>query len=142
MNYNKPGEAMTLTNLTETPPSLGEAQKAVGGLVELVTIYPAGTLLGQLLVNEEARIYNLPINEAASVLAGVTIHGCVLLLRGEAMWGNDIEDLKCELCGSTEEVKTRLGKHEHCQECHERLNELDDAAKDEQKHWWVPKAEL
>ena len=71
---NKP----TLTEY-EVEPTLEEAQKAVGGYVELVDLDG----LGCLLVDENAKLKNKPINELATklynqlfdgVIAGDAIH--------------------------------------------------------------------
>lgn len=73
---NKP----TLTEY-EVEPTLEEAQKAVGGYVELVDLYEIGE--GCLLVDEDAKLKNKPINELATklynqlfdgVIAGDAIH--------------------------------------------------------------------
>jgi len=66
---------------SEKRPSLEEAQKAVGGFVELVT-----TTQGQLLVNEEGILEGLPHNEKASEVAGIPICGNALLLKYKAQW--------------------------------------------------------
>ncbi len=66
-------------------PTLEEAQKEVGGYVEMLRV--SG---GQLLVNEEGR---LPIglgplshNPTASEIAGQNIVGNALFLKGSAQW--------------------------------------------------------
>lgn len=63
-------------------PSLEEAQKLVGGYVELVTL-PGGD---QLLVNEEGLLRGLDYNPAASDLTGGHIVGPAILLQGKARW--------------------------------------------------------
>jgi hypothetical protein len=75
---------MTLMKVLEAapPPTLKEAQEAVGGLVELLNL-PNGD---QLLVNEEGLIYELALNPLASKYAGRYIVGPALLLKGEARW--------------------------------------------------------
>lgn len=71
----------TLT-IDERPPTLEEAQKFVGGYVELHTL-PDGS---QLLVNEEGRLQDLSFNEYASLLAGKLLVGPAILLKGTARW--------------------------------------------------------
>jgi len=66
----------------EESPSLKEAQKFVGGLVELVNL-PDGD---QLLVNEEGIMHNLPLNKLASFQASIKIYGNAILLEEEARW--------------------------------------------------------
>jgi len=51
--------------------SLSDAQATVGGYVQVVRC-PDGT---KLLVNEEGRLYRLPLNEEATKLAGQPIVG-------------------------------------------------------------------
>lgn len=70
-----------MITMEDERPSLEEAQKAVGGYVEII---PVGD--GQLLVNEEGRIAGLPINPQASEAAGQPIVGNALLLKGAAKW--------------------------------------------------------
>ena len=66
-------------------PTLEEAQKEVGGMIEMIQLPD-----GQLLVNEEGR---LPIglgplshNPTASEIAGQNIVGNALFLKGSAKW--------------------------------------------------------
>lgn len=54
---------------------LEEAQKLVGGWVEMVHLYNGKILL----VNEEGRIKNLPYNEPVSLYAGMRIVGNAIL---------------------------------------------------------------
>tara|TARA_A200000159_G_scaffold162672_1_gene187048 strand:+ start:1228 stop:1464 length:237 start_codon:yes stop_codon:yes gene_type:complete len=68
--------------LYEKRPSLEEAQKKVGGLVELISLSDGD----QLLVNEEGLFHDLPYNEFASYLAGRRIVGDAVILRGQAKW--------------------------------------------------------
>lgn len=72
-------------------PSLEEAQKFVGGNVELITL----TGDRQMLVNEEGLIEDLPINDeathmASSANAHLLIHGGirgdVIILQGASLW--------------------------------------------------------
>tara|TARA_B100000214_G_C23954340_1_gene622021 strand:- start:1287 stop:1511 length:225 start_codon:yes stop_codon:yes gene_type:complete len=67
--------------ITTRSPSLEEAQKAVGGFVEVLPVQD-----GQLLVNEEGLILSLPSNPSASQIAGQPIVGNALLLKGAARW--------------------------------------------------------
>lgn len=62
-------------------PSLHDAQQFVGGYVELLNRDDA-----QLLVNEEGRLYGMPLNCAATAWLGVQIVGPVLVLVGDARW--------------------------------------------------------
>lgn len=71
------------------PISLKEAQRAVGGYVEAVTI-PEGA---QVLVNEEGKLLGLPRNASATELvqnAGLHpddhICGAVVVLTGKRRW--------------------------------------------------------
>lgn len=65
-------------------PHLEDAQRFVGGYVELVysRLYPSV----QLLVNEEGLLKRLPVNVAASCIAGFQIVGPALVLTGDARW--------------------------------------------------------
>jgi hypothetical protein len=79
----------TVKTLKDTPPSLEEAQKFVGGYVEVVSFVApleSGNHVAQLLVNEEGLLMGLPVNEEASRLAGQRIVGNALLLIEEALW--------------------------------------------------------
>ena len=62
-------------------PTLEEAQREVGGLVEMLELNE-----GQLLFNEEGRIKGLSHNPTASEIAGQSIVGNALLLKGSAKW--------------------------------------------------------
>tara|TARA_R110002020_G_scaffold359183_2_gene571884 strand:+ start:242 stop:505 length:264 start_codon:yes stop_codon:yes gene_type:complete len=77
-----------VTRLNETRPTLQEAQKIVGGLVEIVELLPELTELvpGQMLVNEEGILLDLGYNETASHLTGKDIFGPSIILTGPAMW--------------------------------------------------------
>ena len=73
---------MAITKIiTASRPSLEEAQEAVGGFIEMITVQH-----GQLLVNEEGLIMSLPPNPTASQIAGRPIVGNALLLKGDAQW--------------------------------------------------------
>lgn len=71
-------------------PSLEEAQKFVGGNVELITL----TEDRQMLVNEEGLIHDLPINDEATHMASINAHlliqggirGDVIILHGATLW--------------------------------------------------------
>lgn len=68
--------------LTQTQPTLAEAQRFIGGTVELIR-------LGQdvqMLCNEDGRMMQLPPNDYATALAGRLIVGPVMLLEGPARW--------------------------------------------------------
>lgn len=62
-------------------PTLEQAQEIVGGYVELVQ---HGDM--QLLINEEGRIRELPLNQKASDMFGQPLYGPVLILEGDARW--------------------------------------------------------
>ena len=62
-------------------PTLEEAQKEVGGYVEMIRV--SG---GQLLVNEEGYIKQLALNPTASEIVGHNIVGNALFLKGSAKW--------------------------------------------------------
>lgn len=68
--------------LADNPPTLSEAQKAVGGYVE-VLVLPDGR---QMLVNEDGLQEGLPLNKNASLIAEQIILGDVLILDVDAKW--------------------------------------------------------
>lgn len=70
--------------LSDKRPSLEEAQKLVGGYVQMITL----TNGSQMLVDEDGISKNLPFNLYASVQAGdyAPIYGDVLILSGVARW--------------------------------------------------------
>jgi uncharacterized protein (AIM24 family) len=69
--------------IAKSKPSLEEAQKAVGGYVELVELSSGD----QILVNEEGLLKNDPqVNIEASMLAGKYLFGDALLLQGDSRW--------------------------------------------------------
>lgn len=72
----------TTRYIFDTPPTLEEAQREVGGYVELVMLEDRS----QMLVNEEGLIYGLDINIEASILAKRRIVGNALVLSGRARW--------------------------------------------------------
>lgn len=65
-------------------PTLEEAQRLVGGLVEMVRSPTQPDW--QILVNEEGLLEGLPFNEEASKLCGTGIVGPAVVLKGEARW--------------------------------------------------------
>lgn len=65
-------------------PTLEEAQRLVGGLVEMVRSPTQPDW--QVLVNEEGLLEGLPFNEEASKLCGTGIVGPAVVLKGEARW--------------------------------------------------------
>ncbi len=73
----------TFATLAEKP-TLEQAQKIVGGYVEMITSRVDSTK--QILANEEGLIHNLPFNESASNIAGVPLVGNVIILTGKARW--------------------------------------------------------
>ena len=58
--------------------SLRELQEFVGGYIEIVFNLPDDMIM---VVNEEGRLKELPINAAATILAGQTIVGNVLYCK-------------------------------------------------------------
>ena len=69
--------------IAKSKPSLEEAQKVVGGYVEMVEL-PNGD---QILVHEEGLFAPDPqVNNEASSLAGKVLVGDALLLQGENRW--------------------------------------------------------
>ena len=65
-------------------PTLKEAQKLVGGLVELVRSPEHRDW--QILVNEEGLLNGLPFNEEATKICGTGIVGDAIILKGDARW--------------------------------------------------------
>jgi len=65
-------------------PTLEEAQKLVGGLVELVRSPEHRDW--QILVNEEGLLNGLPFNEEATKICGTGIVGDAIILKGDARW--------------------------------------------------------
>ena len=73
-----------ITVFEDRQPTLEEAQKIVGGLVELV--YSPKQPDWQILVNEEGLFEDLPFNAEATELCGTGIVGPAIVLKGEAKW--------------------------------------------------------
>jgi hypothetical protein len=65
-------------------PTLQEAQKIVGGFVEMVRS-PTNPDI-QILVNEEGLIQGLPFNKEATELCDTGIVGNAVILKGNARW--------------------------------------------------------
>ena len=65
-------------------PTLQEAQKIVGGFVEMVRS-PTNPDI-QILVNEEGLIQGLPFNKEATELCDTGIVGNAVILKGNAIW--------------------------------------------------------
>lgn len=63
-------------------PTLQEAQEIVGGYVQMLTLDDGS----QMLMDEDGRMKDLPVNDKASLLAGQVIRGNVLVLQGPALW--------------------------------------------------------
>lgn len=83
-HYDKQWQTVVCFHTAEDKPSLPDAQGIVGGYVELVR--PAHNPHIQLLVNEDGRIFDLPVNHEASRLAGCKIVGRAIVLSGAARW--------------------------------------------------------
>ena len=67
-------------------PTLEEAQKIVGGLVEMVAMPKGKKPEVQMLVNENGIVEQLPFNPNATVVAGKPIVGPAIILEGGALW--------------------------------------------------------
>ena len=65
-------------------PTLEEAQRLVGGFVELVRSPEHRDW--QILVNEEGLLNGLPFNEEATKICGTGIVGDAVILKGDARW--------------------------------------------------------
>jgi hypothetical protein len=73
-----------ITVFKETAPTLEEAQKMVGGLVEMVHVPNKPNV--QVLVNESGLLEGLEFNSEASKLCGQVLVGPAILLEGDAVW--------------------------------------------------------
>jgi hypothetical protein len=71
-----------VTTMVDTKPTLEEAQKLVGGYVEIVDLVDGS----QMLVNEEGLLQNQTLNMEASSIAGRHIVGDAIILVGKAKW--------------------------------------------------------
>jgi len=68
----------------KSKPSLEDVQKVIGGWVELVVIPNRPEI--QMFANEDGRSLNMEVNLEASQVAGQTIVGPVVILKGDAKW--------------------------------------------------------
>jgi hypothetical protein len=73
-----------ITVFEDNQPTLQEAQKIVGGLVEMV--HSPSEPDWQILVNEEGLLEGLPFNAEATKLCGTGIVGPAIVLKGDAKW--------------------------------------------------------
>ena len=73
-----------ITVMEDKQPTLQEAQKIVGGLVEMVRSPKQPEW--QILVNEEGLLRGLPHNKEATELCGTGIVGHAIILKGDALW--------------------------------------------------------
>ena len=73
-----------ITVFEDRQPTLEEAQKIVGGLVEMVRSPSEPDW--QILVNEEGLLDGLPFNKEATELCGTGIVGHAIILKGDAKW--------------------------------------------------------
>ena len=73
-----------ITVFEDNQPTLQEAQKIVGGLVEMV--HSPKQPEWQILVNEEGLLRGLPHNKEATELCGTGIVGPAIILKGDAVW--------------------------------------------------------
>lgn len=71
-----------ITRMSEKKPTLKEAQRIVGGYVELVMLANGD----QLYCDEDGISKGLGVNPKASRIARQTILGDVLILSGNAKW--------------------------------------------------------
>jgi len=91
---NDPKKEKQLTEIhhfDKVGPSLEEAQKIVGGPVEIAPT-PAHRMNIQMnekqmiLVNENGKLLDLPYNKLASYIAGMHLLGNAIILTGDAVW--------------------------------------------------------
>jgi len=73
-----------ITVMEDKQPTLEQAQKIVGGLVEMV--HSPKQPEWQILVNEEGLLRGLPHNREATELCGTGIVGHAIILKGDAKW--------------------------------------------------------
>ncbi len=73
-----------ITVMEDKKPTLKEAQKIVGGYVEMV--HSPKQPDWQILVNEEGLLRDLPYNQEATELCGTGIVGHAIILKGDAKW--------------------------------------------------------
>jgi|TARA_R100001129_G_scaffold178940_1_gene155260 hypothetical protein len=73
-----------ITVFEDRQPTLEEAQKIVGGYVEMVRSPSEPDW--QILVNEEGLLDGLPFNKEATELCGTGIVGHAIILKGDALW--------------------------------------------------------
>ncbi len=66
------------------PLELEKVQALIGGYVELHTLDDGS----QLLIDEDGRGKRLPLNIPASTLAGFSVLGPAVLLRGKSRWSS------------------------------------------------------
>jgi hypothetical protein len=71
----------TREELEDRPPTLEEMQEVVGGYIEVVASAQDPDEI--LIVNEEGRLKDLPVNELASLVAQRVIVGDVVVLPNE-----------------------------------------------------------
>jgi hypothetical protein len=73
--------------LNVEPPSMEDAQRFVGGTVEIINLDTSD----QMLVNEDGLLFCLPYNTYASRIAKRTVVGSAMILAGDAKWTEDTE---------------------------------------------------
>jgi hypothetical protein len=73
----------TTTHIHDSAPSIDELQKIVGGYFTLISISIAKKNC-HMIVNEEAMLFGMAVNEEASNYAGKMILGNVAILHGKA----------------------------------------------------------
>lgn len=72
--------------------ALEELQSFVGGDIELIPVrFHSDGMFPMLIVNEEGRLNELPVNKTASEMTGLVVVGDVLYLTNEE-WATSMED--------------------------------------------------
>jgi len=79
---NKVVEEPSVWVFAEKKPSLKQAQKMIGGSIELIDLSDGD----QMLVDEEFLLKGLDINGMATIVANQRILGNAIILQGKAKW--------------------------------------------------------
>jgi hypothetical protein len=79
---NKVVEEPSVWVFAEKKPSLEQAQKMIGGSIELIDLSDGD----QMLVDEEFLLKGLDINGMATIVANQRILGNAIILQGKAKW--------------------------------------------------------
>ena len=92
-------EASEVIEIDNTLPSL---QEAVGGCIDVVTVYPYEMIM---VVDDEGLLKGYPFNPGASIIAQRTIVGTVLLLSVNGEEFTDLSEIFCDFFSQlTEDV--------------------------------------